>query len=114
MAQSRLQFINNVKVAMVDNSRYSLIAGEPMPSYMINEMNDSMERLANPIYSMVESFLFDPIQLELSYQVKTISTDPIPGYLISKIDDITIKYDPITYKLYVAGGPIATNLIVGG
>jgi len=114
MAQSRSSFIGAVHTAMIDNSRYPVIAGQPMPSEMRDEMEDSMTRLADPIYSMVESFLFEPAILEPSYQVKTHVNDPLAGYLGAKIDDSTIKYNPITFKLYVASVPLATSLITGG
>ncbi len=114
MAQSRVEFIGAVHTAMIDNSRYPIIAGQPMPTEMRDEMEDSMTRLANPIYTMVESFLFDPLIYELSYQVKTHLDDPIPGYLMDKIDDDTIKYNETTYQLYVDNIPLATDVKIGG
>jgi len=47
-------------------------------------------------------------------KVKMVSTDPISGYLFDKVDDITIKYNPITFKLYVDSIPLASNIKIGG
>lgn len=114
MAQSRTAFINSIITAMVANSRYPILAGEPMPQSMTDEMTDSMERLADPIYTMVESFLFDPIQLEPSYQIRANIDDPLPGYLAAKVDDLTIKLNLSTFQLYVASVPLATSSTIGG
>ena len=46
--------------------------------------------------------------------VKMIVEDPISGYLADKIDNDTIKYDNVLYKLYVDTVPVATSQKVGG
>jgi len=114
MAQTRLEFLEAIFQAMVVNSRYPILAGQPMPMSMYNEMKDSMERLANPIYTLLESYVLDPTMLEPSYQVRGDFDDILPGYLADKIDDETIKLNLNNYKLYVDIIPLATNIKVGG
>lgn len=114
MAQSLTEFTNAVITAMVANSRYPILAGEPMPDNMTDEMEDSMQRLADPIYAMVLSFALEPGTIESTYQVKANLEDPIPGYLGAKIDGNTLMLNEDTYKIYVANVPLASYFQTGG
>ncbi len=115
MAQTRSEFVENIRVAMVDNSRYPDIAGEPMPQQMQDEMEDSMARLANPIWDMVASWALGLEGDEFpDERVRMSIDDPLTGFLGDKIDDDTIKYDEETFKLYVNNIPIASSTQVGG
>lgn len=114
MAQSLTEFTNAIILGMVTNSRYPILAGEPMPDNMIDEMTDSMQRLSDPIYAMVLSFALEPGTIEPTYQIKGNLLDPIPGYLGSKIDGNTIMLNEDTYQIYVANIPLTSYSQTGG
>jgi len=115
MAQTQAEFRENIRVAMVDNSRYPIIAGQPMPPDMTSEMENSMARLANPIWQMVASWALGLEGDEFPDEnVRSDEADPIPGYLDAKVDDDTIKVNLSTHKMYVAGIPLASDTEIGG
>ena len=115
MAQTINEFQDALIEAMVNNSRYEILAGSPMPSDMVDEMEDSMRRLALPIWQMTASWALGLEGDEFPDQwVKMTEDDPISNYLGEKIDDDTIKYNATTFKLYVNRIPTATSSTVGG
>jgi len=114
MAWNESQLVDALIVALVQNSPFESLAGAPMPSELEDQMEEAMERIADPIYNFVESWAIEPGTLELSYQFKTDLNDPLPGYLEDKIDNLTLQIDEDNRKLYVASTNIATNEITGG
>lgn len=115
MAQTQAEFRGNIRTAMVTNSRYPIIAGEPMPSAMEDEMNDSMGRLADPIWDMVASWALGLEGGEFpDERVRADEDDTLPGFLDAKVDDITIKVNTVAHYLYIASIPVATDIAAGG
>lgn len=115
MAQTQAEFRENIRVAMVDNSRYPIIAGQPMPNDMKDEMEDSMARLANPIWQMVASWALGLEGDEFPDEnVGSDPTDTTPGFLSDKVDDLTLKVNVTSHKMFVDESPLATDVKRGG
>lgn len=115
MAQTRPDFVENIRIAMVDNSNYPTIAGQPMPSDMEDELTDSMARLANPIWDMVASWALGLEGDEFpDERVLADDGDTLPGFLEDKVDKLTLDVNTSIHKMYVKESPLATDTTRGG
>lgn len=76
---------------------------------------DLIQRIGGPIHQHVVSWWNEqgggifPDEM-----VKMAGDDPIAGYLGTKIDDDTIKYNEDTFQLYVNAVPLASDVKLGG
>ena len=88
--------------ALVINSPFPTYAGEPMSAQMQEEMGKAMERLAIPIHDHIISWWESTEGGGGGDEmVKTDINDPESGFLDAKVDNITLKVNLGTHKIYV-------------